>query len=44
MQRLASDDELWERMAKNALESIKKFDAYEKNKRMFEAILHISKF
>ena len=38
VQILADDYRLWERMAKNALESIKKFNAYDKNKKMFNTI------
>ena len=38
VQMLADDYRLWERMAKNALESIKKFNAYDKNKKMFNTI------
>lgn len=44
VQKLADDYELWETMANNALESIRKFNAYEKNKKMFESIIeHMNK-
>lgn len=39
VRRLQGDYDLWEKMARNALDSIRRFDAREKNKGMFTTLL-----
>jgi glycosyltransferase involved in cell wall biosynthesis len=38
--KLESNPVLWKEMAENALQSIRKFDAYKKNKKIFETIIN----